>query len=227
MVSTLSDQDIRNIFFAVNITEEKFSDDMTDELEELGGGSNSTSYKLIGNDGKLYALRVVPDFAEMSKEYNDKNYLQLHIKASEAGLAPKIHKREIVDGSEYIVMDVPSIYSFEHWILDQKKVNEKLGKEYTFRELYDKCIDVIIQLHDLGICHNDLKAANFIIGTDDKIYLIDFEYAELTNDENKFTDDINHFNGDLTNYEDFLTDEDNEMIREQLGEEEEEEEEED
>lgn len=44
-------------------------------------------------------------------------------------------------------------------------------------QLYAQIVNIIIQLHNLGYVHRDITDANFIIGTDGQMKIIDFELA--------------------------------------------------
>ncbi|KAH7483460.1 hypothetical protein FOMA001_g5914 [Fusarium oxysporum f. sp. matthiolae] len=54
---------------------------------------------------------------------------------------------------------------------------EKFQGRHAGKEDLEACQNVLSQLHDLGILHGDVNRYNFIIGTDGKAVLIDFEKA--------------------------------------------------
>ncbi|KAL9569013.1 hypothetical protein ACKAV7_006880 [Fusarium commune] len=54
---------------------------------------------------------------------------------------------------------------------------EKFEGRHAGKEDLEACQSVLSQLHDLGILHGDVNRYNFIIGSDGKAVLIDFEKA--------------------------------------------------
>ncbi|KAF5625076.1 alpha-galactosidase a [Fusarium sp. NRRL 52700] len=54
---------------------------------------------------------------------------------------------------------------------------EKVQGRHAGKEDLEACQNVLSQLHDLGILHGDVNRYNFIIGSDGKAVLIDFEKA--------------------------------------------------
>ncbi|MCF7800153.1 hypothetical protein K9M16_04100 [Candidatus Babeliales bacterium] len=57
-------------------------------------------------------------------------------------------------------------------------------------------INSVIQIHKQKIIHSDIRLWNFILGKNNKLYLIDFEYAYSTNECNKLNEILKNHHGD-------------------------------
>lgn len=51
-------------------------------------------------------------------------------------------------------------------------------------------IDIVYQIHKLGIIHRDIKLENFVVSDDNKVYLIDFGLSTLISDTYELTEMI-------------------------------------
>ena len=66
-------------------------------------------------------------------------------------------------------------------IEDAQPMNKRRVKVGELEEILDLGADVLTRLHSKGIMHNDYGVHNWII-SDGRMYVIDFEFAKLTDD---------------------------------------------
>lgn len=61
----------------------------------------------------------------------------------------------------------------------------KSNSRLQFKDIAGQIILAVMQIHNMGIIHKDLKPSNFIVGKDHKIYVIDFGVAEFAEEQPK------------------------------------------
>ncbi|KAJ3124277.1 hypothetical protein HK098_001287 [Nowakowskiella sp. JEL0407] len=153
-------------------------------LKELGSGGHST-VRLAERttDSKL----VVCKFIKQSSVWHwhhlspaKKIPLEIHIlkllsSQNQPGIIQFFEYFEVSQGKYIIVME----YLGEEWV-DFYDYIEMFGPvdEGEAKEIFRKTVDVVLFLHKLGYCHNDIKDENILINTKTReIKLIDFGSA--------------------------------------------------
>lgn len=81
------------------------------------------------------------------------------------------------NNTRYLVLEYIAGVDLNHYI----KSNSRL----QFKELARQIILAVMQIHNIGIIHKDLKPSNLIVGEDHKIYVIDFGVAEFAEEQQK------------------------------------------
>jgi len=157
----------------------------------LGKGVNGEIFNLCDKVANCqYVIKVV---------YNDVlNEVDLQVRASEAGMAPKIFQYFVgKSGRQYIVMEkirgetvadlLKNIIKKE--VVSGKPNFERLSK--TINSLVKDMFDAIKRLHSAGIEHKDLHLNNVMYNEDkDELQFIDFGFSKLIENFNPlFLDD--------------------------------------
>lgn len=75
------------------------------------------------------------------------------------------------NNTKYLVLEYISGVDLNHYI--------KSKSGLSFKAIAKEIIVAVMQIHNMGIIHKDLKPSNFIVGEDHKIYVIDFGIAEF------------------------------------------------
>ena len=161
----------------------------------LGKGVNGEIFNLCDKVANCqYVIKVV---------YNDVlNEVDLQVRASEAGMAPKIFQYFVSkSGRQYIVMEkirgetvadvLKNIIKKE--VVSGKPNFERLSK--TINSLVKDMFDAIKRLHSAGIEHKDLHLNNVMYNEDKgELQFIDFGFSKLIENFNPlFLDDATMF----------------------------------
>lgn len=75
------------------------------------------------------------------------------------------------NNTKYLVLEYISGVDLNHYI--------KSKSGLSFKAIAKEIILAVMQIHNMGIIHKDLKPSNLIVGEDHKIYVIDFGVAEF------------------------------------------------
>lgn len=75
------------------------------------------------------------------------------------------------NNTKYLVLEYISGVDLNHYI--------KSKSGLSFKAIAKEIILALMQIHNMGIIHKDLKPSNLIVGEDHKIYVIDFGVAEF------------------------------------------------
>lgn len=75
------------------------------------------------------------------------------------------------NNTKYLVLEYILGVDLNHYI--------KSNSGLQFKEIAREILFAIMQIHNIGIIHKDLKPSNLIVGEDHKIYVIDFGVAEF------------------------------------------------
>ncbi|MBD5088265.1 MAG: serine/threonine protein kinase [Clostridiales bacterium] len=75
------------------------------------------------------------------------------------------------NNTKYLVLEYISGEDLNHYI--------KSKSGLSFKAIAKEIILAVMQIHNMGIIHKDLKPSNLIVGEDHKIYVIDFGIAEF------------------------------------------------
>ena len=182
------------------------------EILEYIGGQQSPVYRvrIINIHELVYENAVDPTLlADLSKDYAVKVIRKDHgptreniilMKASPLGnprlhhsgiihcygkfQAPLIIRKLVPDGWEILILDYipgyPLFYLQENPDLSVNIVHQ----------IMDELLTIIIYLHQRSIVHNDLHMQNILRKLDGHIVIIDFEYAEVTQDKIKMQRDL-------------------------------------
>lgn len=104
---------------------------------------------------------------------------QIHRKISDY---PEKHRKNIVkyledfeeNHTKYLVLQfIPGLDLYS--CMKQKRV-------IPFKRIARQIISAVMQIHEMGIIHKDLKPSNIVLGDDEKVYIIDLGTAELQTD---------------------------------------------
>lgn len=100
---------------------------------------------------------------------------------SDQVITPKVIDYFEDDDSGYLVMDYVEGTNFGHLIFDQHNgaTWPELSNAVKIQllERYQKAIDIVIAIHQLGFVHRDITDSNFIVLPDGNLCIIDFELS--------------------------------------------------
>ena len=150
-------------------------------LKELGSGYSSTVYKVRDTtDNKEYALKLLNHYDEKIENEIKINKI---IKDSETNLFTKYITSSVgyhVIGEtkelhHYIILELAS----KGTVLDYIKKDDEGLEEKLCKLFFAKILIIIQTLHQMGICHRDLKLENFLFDENFNIKLSDFGFSTL------------------------------------------------
>ena len=141
-------------------------------IEELSSGGYKTVYKAVHPSHGDVVLKII-------KPSQDNLELCERIKR-------EIRSSEIVKSDHIPRIFESCVTGDDFWIIEEridgKTLREvlKTGKRFSLAEIYsflETILSIIIKAEQVKIVHRDIKPENIIIGTDGKIWLIDFGIA--------------------------------------------------
>jgi serine/threonine protein kinase len=156
-------------------------------LKELGSGYSSTVYKARDStDNKEYALKLLNHYDEKIENEIKINKI---IKDSETNLFTKYitssvgyyDKGESKELRHYIILELAS----KGTVLDYIKKDDEGLEEKLCKLFFAKILIIIQTLHQMGICHRDLKLENFLFDENFNIKLSDFGFSSLVVEDKK------------------------------------------
>jgi len=157
-------------------------DDRYELIKNLGNGFSSQVYLVKDlRDNKEYAAKLFNEFGddyqneiEMNKkisEINNSSFVKY--KTSSVGFLNQGPKKEL---TAYIIFEFASKGNIFSYI----RSNGTGLSEKNCKFLFAKILKVVKTLHDLGICHRDLKLENFVFdGEDFTVKLIDLAFSTV------------------------------------------------
>ncbi len=142
----------------------------------LGSGQTGVVYK-AQRENHFYAIKIVKIQNENAKQEALLLFLKeaaTIAKLSHPGLA-KFHEVGEVEGRPYIVMELVEGESL------QERIARRPLKESELILLIKSLSEILDYFHCRGIVHKDLKPENILFGARGEVKIIDFGFAEETN----------------------------------------------
>ena len=133
----------------------------------------------------------------MKKYNNPKNEKFTQLFKKEVIILKKLNNENICkyygsfeeeDNSLYIIteyMDNGNLFDLLFWHIKKK---EKLTEEKLLN-IFLQCSKALVYIHEIGLIHQDIKLANFVLDTNEQIKLIDFKTSTIYNNKNIFTNE--------------------------------------
>lgn len=159
--------------------------------EQIGEGFFGTVYSLCNiENGCEYVFKVIKKLEKF-----DETEIELQMKASEAGIAPKI-LQVVYNGDNVGIIMEKLKYTMMDFLNDISILPKDARQIILLKNIVD-VFDLLGKLHSLGILHNDNHISNIMWDTKtSKWMLIDFGYATMMLDK-KFNNDFENFIEDI------------------------------
>lgn len=137
-------------------------------LEEIGSGSFGTIYKgenMKTSDKVAIKMEPINSLKLLKNETNIYQYLK-NIKG-----IPNVKWFGKDEANYYMVIQ----------LLGESLESMKQRRQFSFRliiQIAVQMIEIICQIHDMGLIHRDIKPENFLLSDEKQIYLIDFGFCK-------------------------------------------------
>ena len=149
-----------------------FTGNITNPLENLGGGSYGMAFKIMGTDGKWYVIKTFNEKRTAEEEWDFLSKVAGKHKCLQHGV------RLMTDQSGYFQNFIISNYQGEMVLSDLKK---NKGKRIPLQNIIEYFLEMskgLYVVHQLGFIHGDIKPANIVFSPDFlSLILIDFGIA--------------------------------------------------
>ena len=154
------------------------------EMECIGEGGSSTVYRVISENYKVFALKIVDlkKFDELAiRGY--KGEIKLLRKLKKVKRVVRLHDFEINNALKTLSVLMEIGESDLHKILGSQLRAKNARFDITFtRFFWKEMLECVQAVHQCGIVHSDLKPANFIIVLG-HLKIIDFGIADAIQDD--------------------------------------------
>jgi serine/threonine protein kinase len=155
----------------------------------LGNGKFGIVYKVKGKRGKVYALKkfIIPfsskyllinEIQNLIRCKNCKNVIKIvDCYRSNDIYIGKYNKEKYTENDKahmyYVIMDFYDCIDISKYI-ESIKDNKQYNDKYKTEKYIYQMINAVKQLHDKGVYHFDIKPENFMLNSEDEVFLGDF-----------------------------------------------------
>lgn len=143
-------------------------------IEKLKVGGQKTVYKVKAVNGKIFALKFITNASDprVLQEIDIVSKLNIENvpRIIESGL---VYDEQIDENILYIIEEYIGGVSLRDWLQAGNKADLSMA-----HKILSTLLDVEVTLEKSNILHRDINPNNIIVGTDEKIYLIDFGLAK-------------------------------------------------
>lgn len=147
--------------------------------------SRDEAVKYLCKDNKrIYVLKII-----VSDNYHNKEIEILKKLKDIVDFVPKIVDDFLADAGEYPNLGDSSvsrkimIYEYLEGLDLYDYTDNKILSTQSLNKIAFQILNIVHTLHKLGIFHRDIKLENFVIGSECKVYIIDFGVSRLIQDE--------------------------------------------
>lgn len=122
-----------------------------------------------------YAVKTIKNASESDSKHwkRAKKEFEVHRFLDHANIA-MFNQAFHQDDKLYLVIELCEGRNLSEVLLEKKQFSEEETKLIFYQALL-----AVNYLHQIGVCHRDVKAENFILGNDNKLKMIDFGLSEF------------------------------------------------